>query len=164
MYKRQVQGRADRQAVQDAPDDGLLDVDHLVAGLVVVRRPVLVDVGRADRAGHRRDALGAGEFRGVQQSADLGRPGLDEGLVGGSLPEAAQQGGALQSQQIAERAQVGHPGDGTDAGRAGSSGFPAQPGPGMTSPPPCTRVISTSRYLPRCTAAAHSADPAVRLA
>ena len=31
--------------------------------------------------------------------------------------------------------------------------------PGMTNPPPCTRVISTSRYLPRCTAAAHSADP-----
>jgi len=110
-----VQRRADRQAVQDAPDDRLLDVDHLVAGSVMVRRPVLVDVGRADRARLRRDPLGLCEGGRLEQGADLGDPGLHERLVAAALPEAAQQSGPLGSQQVSQWAQIGHSSDGTHA-------------------------------------------------
>jgi hypothetical protein len=92
-----VQGVAGRQTRQNPVDDWLLNVDQLVARLVVGGCPVAVDIVHADAAKLGVDTDGPNEFGVREQGSDLGQPRNHELAVGPPVAYAAQKGGTLNA-------------------------------------------------------------------
>ena len=97
-----VERDADGQAVEDLAHDRLLELEQLVARLVVGRRPAVVALARRDRP--RLDSV-AQLVGAIEQLADLGEAGDRERAV--VVPgEGAQQRESLESEQVGQRVLV----------------------------------------------------------
>jgi hypothetical protein len=96
-----VEGDADREPVEDLPDDGLLEVEQLVSRLVVERGPLCVPL--LDRHRRRVDAL-APPIR-VEEAAYLCEAGEHELSVVLAC-ECAEQGHPLEPEEIGKRVLV----------------------------------------------------------
>src|SRR5215472_5526237 len=99
-----VKGDALRQTVENVPDDGLLQIEKPITGLVVELCPGAIRVDSGDQLGFSSRAHAPG---GVKQGTDLCQACLGEVAIVHS-GEGVQQGYAFQAHQIRQRVDVDH--------------------------------------------------------
>jgi hypothetical protein len=101
-----VQGVTSWQTCQNRVDDRLLQVNQLVARVVVGGRPVAVDIVHTHATKLAVDTGGLNKFGVRQQGSDLGQPRKHELSVGRPVAYAAEKGGTLNTKQVGKRMEM----------------------------------------------------------